>query len=138
MTHLFDPPKPNQPVTPDVNHDNNHYLNNSDGNIHADNGTELTNSPTNEPPINSQSDSQSVLRNPNFLSLWSGQVFSQIADKVFLVLVIAIVSTQFQHKGETISGWVSAVMVSFTIPAILFGSIAGVYVDRWNKKNSFS
>ncbi|MFM7888166.1 MAG: MFS transporter, partial [Pseudanabaena sp.] len=31
-------------------------------------------------------------------------------------------------------GWVSAVMVSFTIPAILFGSIAGVYVDRWKKK----
>ena len=51
-----------------------------------------------------------------------------------MVLVIAIVSTQFQHEGETISGWVSAVMVAFTIPAILFGSIAGVYVDRWKKK----
>jgi MFS family permease len=78
--------------------------------------------------------SKSVLTNPNFLSLWSGQIFSQIADKVFLVLAIAIVSTRFQQEGEPISGWVSAVMVAFTIPAILFGSIAGVYIDRWSKK----
>jgi MFS family permease len=118
MTHLFDPPTPNLPESHD------HH---PDPSLHHE---------TAEPAetLTETSDSQSVLRNPNFLSLWSGQVFSQIADKIFLVLVIAIVSTQFQHKDETISGWVSAVMVSFTIPAILFGSIAGVYVDRWNKK----
>ncbi|MGB5914304.1 MAG: MFS transporter, partial [Phormidesmis sp.] len=34
----------------------------------------------------------------------------------------------------TISGWVSAIMIAFTIPAVLFGSLAGVYVDRWRKK----
>ena len=115
MTHLFDPPTPNLPEDQDVNH--------------ADSGEALVSTDS-----LGNIDSRSVLRNPNFLSLWSGQVFSQIADKVFLVLVIAIVSTQFQQEGETISGWVSAVMVSFTIPAILFGSIAGVYVDRWKKK----
>jgi MFS family permease len=25
-------------------------------------------------------------------------------------------------------------MVAFTIPAVLFGSLAGVFVDRWSKK----
>lgn len=126
MTHLFDPPTPNNRNTHDADaHANNHEIA-SDLEI---NKILDINSAT-----ESATDSKSVLRNPNFLSLWSGQVFSQIADKVFLVLVIAIVSTQFQNEGETISGWVSAVMVSFTIPAILFGSIAGVYVDRWNKK----
>ncbi len=32
-----------------------------------------------------------VLKNRNFLALWSGQVFSQLADKVYLVLTIALV-----------------------------------------------
>ncbi|MGD1859318.1 MAG: MFS transporter [Leptolyngbyaceae cyanobacterium] len=75
-----------------------------------------------------------VLKNRNFLTLWSGQVFSQLADKVYLVLMIAIIGSQFEAPGQTISGWVSAVMVAFTVPAVLFGSLAGVYVDRWSKK----
>lgn len=75
-----------------------------------------------------------VLNNGNFLILWSGQVFSQLADKVYLVLMIAIIASQFESPGQTISGWVSAIMIAFTIPAVLFGSLAGVYVDRWAKK----
>ena len=75
-----------------------------------------------------------VFRNRNFLTLWSGQVFSQIADKVYLVLMIAIISASFKSPEQTISGWVSAIMIAFTIPAVLFGSLAGVYVDRWRKK----
>ncbi|NJP08604.1 MAG: MFS transporter [Leptolyngbyaceae cyanobacterium RU_5_1] len=75
-----------------------------------------------------------VLKNRNFLTLWSGQVFSQLADKVYLVLMIALIANRFQAEGQTISGWVSSIMIAFTIPAILFGSIAGVYVDRWSKK----
>lgn len=75
-----------------------------------------------------------VLQNRNFLTLWLGQVFSQLADKVYLVLMIAIIASQFEAPGQTISGWVSAIMIAFTIPAVLFGSLAGVYVDRWAKK----
>jgi predicted MFS family arabinose efflux permease len=75
-----------------------------------------------------------VLKNPNFLALWGGQVFCQMADKVYLVLMIALIKTHFQTGGQTISGWVSAIMMAFTIPAVLFGSLAGVFVDRWSKK----
>jgi MFS family permease len=75
-----------------------------------------------------------VLKNRNFLTLWGGQVFSQLADKVYLVLMIALIASRFQAEGQTISGWVSSIMIAFTIPAVLFGSIAGVYVDRWPKK----
>lgn len=75
-----------------------------------------------------------VLRNRNFLTLWSGQVFSQLADKVYLVLMIALIASRFQSGDQTISGWVSSIMIAFTIPAVLFGSIAGVFVDRWSKK----
>jgi len=78
--------------------------------------------------------SGSVFANPNFLSLWTSQIFSQIADKVFLVLIIALVSNRFQTADQPISGWVSSVMAAFTVPAILFGTIAGVYIDRWRKQ----
>lgn len=95
-----------------------------------------------DPQVPSSSDSQeepeqgfgAVLKNPNFLMLWGGQVFSQLADKVYLVLIIALITSQFQAPDQTISGWVSSVMVTFTIPAVLFGSVAGVFVDRWPKK----
>lgn len=75
-----------------------------------------------------------VLRNRNFLVMWGGQVFSQLADKVYLVLMIMLITSHFQSENQTISGWVSSIMIAFTIPAILFGSIAGVYVDHWSKK----
>lgn len=75
-----------------------------------------------------------VLRNRNFLTLWGGQVFSQLADKVYLVLMIALIASRFQSEGQTISGWVSSIMIAFTIPAVLFSSVAGVFVDRWSKK----
>jgi len=75
-----------------------------------------------------------VLKNRNFLTLWAGQVFSQLSDKVYLVLMIALIESRFQAEGQTISGWVSSIMIAFTIPAVLFGSVAGVFVDRWSKK----
>lgn len=75
-----------------------------------------------------------VLTNGNFLILWLAQVLSQLADKVVLVLIISLISTHFQAEGDSISGWVSGVMFTFTLPAILFGTLAGVYVDRWSKK----
>lgn len=75
-----------------------------------------------------------VLKNTSFFILWLGQIFSQLADKIYLVLMIALISANFQPQGESISSWVSLIMIAFTIPAILFGSLAGVYVDRWSKK----
>jgi len=47
--------------------------------------------------------------------------------------MIALISSRFQ-TSQSISGWVSAIMMAFTIPAVLFGSVAGVFVDRWPKK----
>lgn len=76
-----------------------------------------------------------VLRNRNFLTLWSGQIFSQLADKVYLVLMIALIAARFQDQNQTISGWVSSIMIAFTIPAVLFGSLAGAFVDRWFKRS---
>ena len=112
----------------------------SNGNYPIENGTEKRSAEdaeplaAPEPPEEPEQGFAPVLRNRNFLTLWSGQVFSQLSDKVYLVLMIALIASRFQSEGQTISGWVSSIMIAFTIPAILFGSIAGVYVDRWSKK----
>ncbi|NJN61069.1 MAG: MFS transporter [Coleofasciculaceae cyanobacterium RL_1_1] len=76
-----------------------------------------------------------VLRNRNFLTLWSGQIFSQLADKVYLVMAIAIVADRFETDGNSIGGWVSAITIAFTIPAVLLGFLAGIYVDRRRKQD---
>jgi predicted MFS family arabinose efflux permease len=73
-----------------------------------------------------------VLKNRDFLFLWLGQIFSQLPDKVFIILVIALMSAHFKEAGASMQ---SAFFVAHSMPAILFGSIAGVFVDRWSKKN---
>ena len=71
-----------------------------------------------------------VFSERSFLFLWIGEVFTQISTNLFYFFLILIVF-QLTHSNTAVSG----VVLSFTIPAIFFGSIAGVYVDRWNKKN---
>ena len=93
----------------------------------------LDNQTKSETPISPQGFAP-VFKNSQFLILWSGQIFSQLADKVYLVMMIAIITNQFQLPNQPISKWVSPIMIAFTIPAVLFGSLAGVYVDRWSKK----
>ncbi len=64
-----------------------------------------------------------------FLFLWIGEIFTQIPTHLFNFFLVLIVF-KITHSNTAVSG----VVLSFTLPAILFGSIAGVYVDRWDKK----
>ena len=70
-----------------------------------------------------------VFSERSFLYLWIGEVFTQVATNLFNFLLILIVF-KLTHSNTAVSG----VVLSFTIPAIFFGSIAGAYVDRWDKK----
>lgn len=71
-----------------------------------------------------------VFSERSFLYLWIGEVFTQVATNLFNFFLILIVFKLTQSNTA-----VSGIVLSFTIPAIFFGSIAGVYVDRWNKKS---
>jgi MFS family permease len=71
-----------------------------------------------------------VFSERSFLFLWIGEVFTQVATNLFNFFLIFTVFN-IAHSNTAVSG----VVLSFTIPAIFFGSIAGAYVDRWNKKN---
>jgi MFS family permease len=90
-----------------------------------------SNSPTND------SGFKALLKNRPFLSLWSGQILSQIADKVFFVLLIALLEVllkNFEADPTFANSMRSTLMLTITLPAILFGSIAGIVVDRFSKK----
>lgn len=71
-----------------------------------------------------------VLRNRNFLALWIGQIFSQVADRIIFVVFISLIV----HHFGTSDRYTSFLYVAFTIPAILLTAIAGVFVDRWPRR----
>ncbi|GBE93428.1 MFS transporter [Nostoc cycadae] len=75
-----------------------------------------------------------LLKNRGFMLLWIGQLISQLADKVFFVLMIALLEFYPAPSGLAENSMYSTLMVAFTIPAILFGSAGGVFVDRLPKK----
>lgn len=64
-----------------------------------------------------------------FLYLWIAEIFSQVAMNM-INFVLIIVAFQIAKSNTAVAG----IVLSFTIPAILLGMIAGVYVDRFNKK----
>lgn len=76
----------------------------------------------------------SLLKNRGFMLLWIGQLVSQLADKVFFVLMIALLEVYPPPPGVAQNSMYSTLMVAFTIPAILFGSAGGIFVDRLPKK----
>ncbi len=76
---------------------------------------------------------KALLKNRPFLFLWLGQIFSQVADKVLLVMSIALL-TSYHIPIKYAASSSSYVMIASTIPAILFGVAAGIFVDRHRKK----
>ncbi len=76
---------------------------------------------------------KALLKNRPFLFLWTGQIVSQVADKVLLVMSIALLTT-YHIPVKYAASSSSYLMVASTIPAILFGAAAGIFVDRYPKK----
>jgi MFS family permease len=70
-----------------------------------------------------------ALREKPFLLLWLGQILTQISVNLFNFLLLLIVFSLTRSNTA-----VSGVVLAYTIPAIIFGVFAGVYVDRWHKK----
>src|SRR5919199_6591971 len=76
-----------------------------------------------EPPART-SGFHALLKNQSFMVLWFGQLVSQVADKVFFVLLISLLEN-YQSPPGFENSMRSALMIAFTLPAILFGSAAG-------------
>lgn len=71
-----------------------------------------------------------LLRNKNFSFLWFSQIISNFGDRLNQMALIGLIYAR--TPGSTFE---LAKLLSFTIiPVFLVGPIAGIYVDRWNRK----
>ena len=70
-----------------------------------------------------------VLRQRNFGLLWVGQNISMIGD---WVLFVALPFYIYTLTGSTLATGIMFIVQ--TLPRLFFGSVAGVFVDRWIRK----
>ncbi len=72
------------------------------------------------------------MKNRNFFLLWLGQIISQLGDRLDQMALIAFIYSRAPGSSLQI-----AKILSFTIiPVFLIGPIAGVYVDRWDRRKT--
>ena len=71
----------------------------------------------------------SVLRNRPFLLLWLSQVATQIGGNMVLYGLTVLV---LQSTGSNSA--ISALFLTFLVPAVLLSAVAGVYVDRMDRR----
>lgn len=70
-----------------------------------------------------------LLKNHSFLFLWLAQVSSQIAINMMnFVLLLHLAQITKSNTAD------SLFIISITLPAVFLGSLAGVFVDRWQKR----
>lgn len=71
-----------------------------------------------------------VLRNKNFFALWAGQLVSTLGDRFNYMALLALIL--YKLGGSAFD--VGKLMIFATIPTIIFSPIAGVYVDRVDRR----
>ena len=100
---------------------------------------------------------QGVLALPDFRRLWLGQILSQLADKFYIVLMVFLIAQTWvrgtpeanpalaeaasairldlpETRAQMITLLATGIYVANTIPAMLLGLVAGVWADRWRKR----
>ncbi len=86
-------------------------------------------------PFGSSSSFRAVLMNGGFLRLWIAQAFSQTANNMInFALLLRVREIVEIHDIKQANTAISLVILSFSLPAVLFGPIAGVVADRVNRR----
>jgi MFS family permease len=97
-----------------------------------------------------------VLALPEFRKLWLGQIFSQLADKFYIVLMVFLIAQYWvtdtpqanaplaeaaaslrldlETRTQMITLLATGIYVANTLPAMALGTVAGVWADRWPKR----
>jgi MFS family permease len=71
----------------------------------------------------------SIWSNRNFLLLWLAQAISQTAQNAIWYGIVVLV-----QRISNSSTQLSLAVLTLIIPSVIFGVLAGVYVDRWDKR----
>jgi MFS family permease len=71
-----------------------------------------------------------LIRNRNFSLLWVGQLVSLLGDRIHVIALSALVTT----RGTPLE--VGLTFAATAVPNVIFGSLAGVLVDRWDRRRT--
>jgi MFS transporter, DHA3 family, macrolide efflux protein len=72
-----------------------------------------------------------VLRLPDYRRIWLGQAISDVGDGTTFLLLLLIVN-ELTHSTAALA----AMSMALVIPRFTIGLIAGVYVDRWDRRRT--
>jgi MFS family permease len=70
-----------------------------------------------------------ILRQRNFQRLWLGGLISMIGA---WILIVGLPFEIYRRTGSTLA--TGAMVLAYLVPSIFLGSVAGVFVDRWDRK----
>src|SRR5690349_10711476 len=78
---------------------------------------------------------RAVLRHAGFRNLWLGQIVSQIGDYFAFLALMVVLTGLASGPGET-TQVIAGLMLAITLPRLFFGVLAGVFVDRWDRRRT--
>ncbi len=81
--------------------------------------------------MRTQSTYASLFRNRSFAALWLGQTVSFLGDYFYFLAIPIMVNNL---TGSALMVGIST--ISNALPVLLLGPVAGVFVDRWNRKTT--
>lgn len=74
--------------------------------------------------------------NRHFALLWAGGSISVFGDGIFNTLLIVWISVSLAAHQSWAPLAIGGVSLAMLLPVLLFGPIAGVFVDRWDKRRT--
>ena len=77
-----------------------------------------------------------LLINRSFAILWIGQAISTLGDYVFNTTLVLWIATSLALRQSWAPLAVSGVFLATSLPTVLGGPLAGVFVDRWDKRRT--
>jgi MFS family permease len=108
-------------------------------------------------PAAAETGIRAILKHRDFRWLWLGQIGSQLADKFYIVLMVYLIAQTWvkgapeanpalaeaasaiklelpETRAQMITLLATGIYVANTVPAMLLGTVAGVWADRWPKR----
>jgi MFS family permease len=74
--------------------------------------------------------------NRNWRLLWTGQAVSLTGDSFFDITVLLWVATVLARGRPWAPAAASGVLIAEAVPVLAVGPVAGVWVDRWNRRRT--
>ncbi|MFB9370015.1 MFS transporter [Kitasatospora albolonga] len=77
-----------------------------------------------------------VLISPEYTRLWFGQALSTVGDAVFSTSLVLWVATDLAAGRPWAPQAVSGVVLATSLSVLVVGPLAGVFVDRWDRRRT--